>query len=330
MNKFLWIAALNIIVLIIFLLFLEFALRLFWQMSALKVKEDIYRSSSNRILRYELKPAIKTQYGGNEISINSDGFRGPEYKTFKDKDTYRIVVIGDSSAFGKLLSFEAALPYRLQAALSRLCPRKKIEVLNMGIEGYNSAQELELLRVKGLKYSPDLVIVYYNFNDPDYPEYYFKKNFINRHLLLAKYIQYRAKKYMVKKDRIRRGIRSISEDFQYLYSTQCWQEAKEAVLEMGDLTASSGIRMVLLVVPEMSEPVKDFREGYPFWYINKLIEKDIRHQNIIVIQPVEEFSKRNLNKDEFVAWSYPNSQANDIIAEYTIQKLNENRIDYCN
>ena len=330
MKKFLKVVGINILVLIIFLLLFEVGLRLFWEMSALKVKEGLYQRSPNRILRYELKPNLKTMYAGHELATNSEGFRGPEYSIQKEKNTYRVIFIGDSVAFGKFVSFEDTLSHRLELGLSHYCPQREFEVFNMGIEGYNSTQELELLRTKGLKYNPDLVIVYYCLNDPDYPEYYFKKNFINRHFLLTRYILYRVKKHWVKTDRRKRGFEDISGgEFNYFYSMDCWQYAKEAILKMGDLCASRGIKMVLLIVPEMSDPVKDFKEGYPFWYINDMLEA-VEHDNIIVIDPIREFSRRNLSKDEVRVWNYPNLKANNIISEYTLKKLQEHNINLCN
>lgn len=325
MKKNLKIITVNIFILVIFLIIFELGLRIFWRMSGLK--GEIYQTSSNRILRYELRPNLKARYENYEVITNSDGFRGREYSFQKGKNTYRMVFIGDSAAFGKY-DEGITLPVRLERALGNFCPNKKFEVLNMGTEGYNSIQELEMLRIRGLKYRPDLVIVYYCFNDPDYPEYYFQKNFINRHFLSARYILYKVKKYHIKKDRMQRGVKSIEENFRYLYTTECWQQAKKAILEMGDLTASRGIKMVLLIVPEMSEPVKDFKEGYPFWYINEMLEA-IRHDNIIVIDPIREFSRTNLAKEELAHWAYPNLKANDIIAEYTIKKLQENDIVFC-
>ena len=181
-------------------------------------------------------PNTHTKFEGFDVLINSDGFRSREHSLQKEKNTYRIVLLGDSVAFGRLMPFEHGLSNRLEIALKNFCPQKNFEVLNMGVEGYNSIQELEMLKTKGLKYNPDLVIVYYSFNDPDYPEYYFKKNFVNRHSVLARYIEYKIKKYMIKRDRIRKNIKSIPENFRYLYSTECWQFAKNALLEMGDLT----------------------------------------------------------------------------------------------
>jgi hypothetical protein len=200
----------------------------------------------------------------------------------------------------------------------------------MGTEGYNSIQELELLRTKGLKYNPDLVVIYYCLNDPDYPEYYFKKNFINRHSLLARYILYRTKKRWIKRDRVHKGIKNDADSYRYFYSTQCWLNAKEAVLEMADLSKAQGAKMVLLIAPEMSEAVCDFKEGYPFRYINNMVES-IKHDNIIIVDPIREFSKRNLRKDDLtIRGCYPNLKANNIIAEYTLETLKEKNINLCN
>lgn len=307
------------------LIFFELVLRFFWQMSGLK--GEIYQRSADTTLRYELKPHAKI---GEDIIINSGGFRDKEYPFKKAEDTYRITVIGDSVTFGRAMKLNETLPKRLQETLFNLCPNKKFEVLNMGTEGYNSIQELEFLKRKGLKYNPDLVIIYYCLNDPDYPEYYFTKNFINRHSLLARYILYRIKKRRIKMDRIRKGIKSDVDAYQYFYSSQCWQDTKEVILEMADLTQAHGIRMVLLIAPEMQEAVKDFRDGYPFWYINNMLE-GIRHDNIVVVDPIREFSKINLRKEELtIAGSYPNLKANNIIAEYTIQTLKEKNMNLCN
>jgi hypothetical protein len=64
----------------------------------------------------------------------------------------------------------------------------------------------------------------------------------------------------------------------------------------------------------------DFKEGCPFWYINEML-KALPHRNMIVIDPLREFSARNLNKKEVHRGSYPNRKANAIIADYIVRKL---------
>lgn len=86
--------------------------------------------------------------------------------------------------------------------------------------------------------------------------------------------------------------------------------------------------MVLLVFPELSEPVKDFREGFPFWYIHEILE-GVDHPNILVVSPLREFSRINLKKEEIANWSYANRRANQIIVEYLIRQLEEHTIRLC-
>ena len=326
MKNFAKFAAYNILWIIVFLLLFEAALRVFWKMSPLQ--GEIYRASANKTLRYELKPGADTVYEGQPVRINSDGFRDREYALQKPPHTYRIVVLGDSVAFGRFNLPEDNLARRLEARLNSACPGRSFEVLNMGVEGYNTVQEAELLKAKALKYAPDLVIVYYSLNDADYPEYYFEKNFLNRHFLSARYIQYQRKKIMVRKDRKLKGVKTDEEGINYLYRTQCWDYTKKTLLEMGDTCAAGGARMALLVFPEMSEQVRDFQDGFPFWHIIEKLES-LKHPNILVITPVREFARRGLKKDDLRNWTYPNLKATDIIVEYALGLMRENGMASC-
>ena len=326
--KIVKLVTINLLVFFFLLFLLELGFRLFWKMGTLE--KEIYQTSANKTLRYQLKPNLDTLYEDSRLMTNSANFRGKEYDFQKPSHTYRILLLGDSVAFGRHLNAEDLLSTILEDSLGKECPEKSFEVLNMGVEGYNTLQELELLKAKGLKYHPDLLIVYYCFNDPNQREYYFKKNFINRHSVLARYVLYRFKKRMAKMDRQKRGIKSIPDDFRYLYQEcpDCWKVTKSALIEMADLAQQEEIPMVLLIAVEMSQDVLDFREGYPFWYINELLE-GLKHENLTVVDPLRDFSEKNLEKEEVNIQSYPDRRANEIIAAYLIKKLKENSIFFC-
>ncbi|KPK99087.1 MAG: hypothetical protein AMJ95_00505 [Omnitrophica WOR_2 bacterium SM23_72] len=327
-KRIIMVVCMNAIVILSLFILLEVCFRLFWRMKVLE--GEIYQASKWKVLRYELKPKLDTMYQGYHVITNSCGFRGREYAIQKPENVYRIVFLGDSVGFGRHLDASDTLAVLIENLLKRECPQKTFEVLNFAVEGYNTQQELEVLKEKALLFNPDLVILDYCFNDPEAPEFYFKKNFFIRHSQFAKYIAYCIKKRKVKAERKRVGIESISDDFKYLYKdcSDCWPNTKSALLKMADITAERNIRMVLLMNPEMSEDVKDFRDGYPYGYINDML-KGLSHKNIIVIDPIEEFRDRNLNKIDMNVGSYPNRKANDIIAEYTVNKLRENKIISC-
>jgi lysophospholipase L1-like esterase len=60
-----------------------------------------------------------------------------------------------------LTRLEDTIPAQLEALLRPA----GVEVLNLGVRGYNTRAEVELLRTRGLAYRPDLVIVLFLRND---------------------------------------------------------------------------------------------------------------------------------------------------------------------
>jgi len=89
------------------------------------------------------------------VHTNSQGLRDRPHDHAKPDGTFRIVVLGDSFMEAYQVQLEEALPFRLQEILA---PRK-VEVINLGVGGYGTAQELLALREEGLRYSPDLVVL---------------------------------------------------------------------------------------------------------------------------------------------------------------------------
>ncbi|HAN75663.1 MAG TPA: lipolytic protein G-D-S-L family [Planktothrix sp. UBA8407] len=102
------------------------------------------------------------QYEGESyIEINSDGLRDQEYAIAKPKNSFRIAILGDSFTLASQVPSEKNYTSVLEKTLSN-CSKfkeKNIEVLNFGVDGYGTAQELITLREKVEKYQPDLVIV---------------------------------------------------------------------------------------------------------------------------------------------------------------------------
>lgn len=123
----------------------------------------VHVKSTNSRLVYELRPNARIS---DTIQINAAGFRDAEFSEEKPDGVYRIVVLGDSIIFGWLQKQEEIFTELLEQQLNaKAVPGQRFEVYNMGVGGYNAAQELELLRSKVLAYNPDLVLVGYCSND---------------------------------------------------------------------------------------------------------------------------------------------------------------------
>ena len=101
------------------------------------------------------------------VRSNSLGFRSDEITTIKDKNTYRILIFGDSSSFGWGVDqdrmFSALLKNELAAAANQV--GKKIEVGNFAIPGDSSAYGQLLFDTFAHQFDPDLVILGFGAND---------------------------------------------------------------------------------------------------------------------------------------------------------------------
>ncbi|MFQ5785492.1 MAG: SGNH/GDSL hydrolase family protein [Alphaproteobacteria bacterium] len=106
--------------------------------------------------------------GGAYLAINREGFRDREHSLAKPAGGFRIAVLGDSYTEARAIptekTFWSILERRLKtcAALAG----RPVEVLNFGVSGYGTTQELITLRRHVLKYRPDLVLLaFYAGND---------------------------------------------------------------------------------------------------------------------------------------------------------------------
>jgi lysophospholipase L1-like esterase len=115
---------------------------------------------------YDLTPGFRLKSGVYQISINSLGLRGPEVSRSKAKGVRRIVVVGESSAFGYLVSDGQEAARVLEGKLRER--GHNVEVLNGGVPGYNLFQSVARFREVLAPFDPDLVIAYLGWNDLPY------------------------------------------------------------------------------------------------------------------------------------------------------------------
>lgn len=96
--------------------------------------------------------------GTRWIEINSDGLRGPETTPEPAPGTFRIALLGDSFIEGFDVQYPQTAGEVLERRLSQL-RGAPVEVLNFGVGGYGTTQELLTLKHEVWKYSPHLVLL---------------------------------------------------------------------------------------------------------------------------------------------------------------------------
>ncbi len=99
------------------------------------------------------------------IRINSAGMRDDiEHAIAKPPGTFRVAILGDSFAESMQVPLEQSFPKLMEQDLKQCAGNP--EVLNFGVQGYGTAQELLTWRLRAAAYKPDVVVLlFYTGND---------------------------------------------------------------------------------------------------------------------------------------------------------------------
>jgi len=142
---------------------------------AVELSPRIFRQSS--FLPFQLEPGYQAETPSREaagdvlVTVNSHGFRGPEFAWKKPPGTYRVLVLGDSFALNRGVNDWDVHTAVLQQRLNRLgTGRRRFEVINAGYaDGYSPDAYLAFMQHEGFSLDPDFVIMQYfvlnDFND---------------------------------------------------------------------------------------------------------------------------------------------------------------------
>lgn len=127
--------------------------------------------TSDPITGWALRPYAEGWHvseGHAYVRINSDGMHDREYEPTKPAGTYRLAVLGDSMIAAVQVEREQHLGRFMERVLTQcgLPGVDRVEVMNFGVPGFGTAQELLTLRHKVLEYDPDAVLLtIYTYND---------------------------------------------------------------------------------------------------------------------------------------------------------------------
>ncbi len=137
-----------------------------------KIDEDVYQYP----YIYRPEAGYREEWGSNprgtfdegnglDYHINPLGLRGPLVPLARTADTIRIAFLGDSFTFSEGVRHEHSLPEQVARSLRRDCPGEAVEVINGGVGGFDTRQEVALYRHLLMPYRPDVVVVVMGLND---------------------------------------------------------------------------------------------------------------------------------------------------------------------
>jgi len=227
----------------------------------------------------------------NTVTTNSESLHDTEHSFEKKAGVYRILCLGDSYVEAFQVPLEKAFFKQLEKELN-MDPRKpfggkKIEMIAIGHSGYGAIQEAAELSRLGLKYSPDLVLVFlttqndfkddlfrlFPIKDPQAPDtsgiyaklllydrlQVFKRSFLNRWLAF-KIVQWSEKKEIDRQNReafaMDMAIYEKPGAGLFDESRQVWQNAVQLTLnthkKMSDDAASHQARYASILIDNPS------------------------------------------------------------------------------
>ena len=125
-----------------------------------------------------------------DVRTNTQGLRGPERPIEKPPGVRRVLLLGDSFAWGFGVGQDDMLASQLEDRLPNT------EVVNGGVSGYSTDQSLLWLREHGLAYAPDDIVLVMAGNDD-----------IMNHMQLAYWVYYKPTYQLADDGRLRlRGV----------------------------------------------------------------------------------------------------------------------------
>jgi hypothetical protein len=125
----------------------------------LELMSGIMRKSNLENLLYELRPNIKKNIRGVLLKTNSLGLHDKEYDIVKNKNTYRIAIVGDSISMPSGVTYENAYHSLWEDELNRQSQDTKFEVINFSVAGYSIGDYKEVVINKVAKYNVDHIFI---------------------------------------------------------------------------------------------------------------------------------------------------------------------------
>jgi len=272
------------------------------------INDTIFQKTYNQTLPYILNPNTTKVHQEIPYSTNSYGFRDREYTI--EKNTPRIIFLGDSFTFGYGLSSEQTFVKILENLLTNNYTNNNWEVMNFGISGYNTKWEVGLLEENGLKFSPDIVILMYYINDPDddVENVSLGNNGMKITLKISNYFEGKlfnqTEKSEVEEFLIQQGIFN---KFKSLKNTVCgydyhcqihyipifWNGVKDSFEKLDLLSKKYNFTVIVAILPNLNYlPM----ENYQFKEIHSLVSEEVKKHNFYVLDFLPILSKYPVKK----------------------------------
>jgi lysophospholipase L1-like esterase len=198
---------------------------------------QILRPSLDRRIVFELIPELSVTFLGASLVTDERGFRTGPRPAPSGGAPVRIVGLGDSVMFGWGVSGSECFLSWLVAELGRQHPEVAWTALNTAVPGYNTAMEVQTLRVKALEPPPHLVLLNFVGNDLRLPNFVLERRryFSPRRSFLVDFVL----------SRLREDEADLSPHLSYLPRQERPSEAERVAARYRDLVGKDAFHGAL-------------------------------------------------------------------------------------
>ena len=259
---------------------------------------------------------------------NSHGYRDYEYDTQKGRQSFRVVVIGDSIAQGYGVELDETFSKVLEKQLRQHKSKEdaKIEVIILARAGYSTSQELIVLKEEALTFSPDLIVWSYVLNDPADPLFHNANGELGTYFYRPPLhtIHWIHREIFVALER-RKG-RSCNKEYHELLHCVYWHEVESHINQIGEVSKEENIPIFFLIHPLIQKD-KSYKE-YSLTALHRKIGGVATQAGLIVLDVLDAYQLfRAEDVTQHVEGGYdpwhPNAKGHRIIADDIFDKIRE-------
>ena len=282
---------------------------------------------------WELKPNYVSTAPRKAIGIwvppmrtNSLGLRDEEFSVEKEQGAFRILALGDSVTFGWGVEAEETYVEQIEDMLNARFSSRQFEVINAGVPGRDTPNELEYLQQVGLSYDPDLVTVGWVVNDVQGAR---AVTLLNAPIPFKRLLE-KSALYVFLRNTIRRGLAYGITNIRYdqkaadkeqvtmlesdTPATQAaWVENLGYLEEMARITRQKGIPLVLVIFPNSFQLEPEYSDAR----IQAILKEFAETNSVSVVDLLPAFKRESQSGTVplFLPDSHPNPKGHRVAAE---------------
>ncbi|MCK4548433.1 MAG: SGNH/GDSL hydrolase family protein [Candidatus Eisenbacteria sp.] len=282
--------ALSAVSVVIFFSILEIATRLLWHYEVKGPHVGLVLEEANRQVVSE-----EVEYRINGLGLRMNREVAPETR----EDLRRVLALGDSFVWGDGLVYEALVTVKLEEILSTEVGT--VEVINAGVNGYNTTDELEQLIHLAPVCCPDLVIVFFFTNDllsrrrdsgggiATKPDRRLRiKEFLRTRSKFCAYLYYLYKDKLVASIGVPKFVLP-ADYFNLDDSKPGWVAFKKAALQIREECLQSDMALIFVMIPTLTH----LDESYPYAELRRETKDFLDESRIRVIDLFDTYAPYN-------------------------------------